>query len=374
MPPIPAQFCIIEVDNLQAWTHFTLEQLKEHARKTVFQKQEFCGSTWVYRGQSDASWQITSSFERAISFDRTLVRNVERTLRGKELSAISRFKAKAWPYVDKPNMSNLEWLMLMRHHGVPTRLVDFTESPIVALFFALEDKPSGDFAIWALNKDAMEDAYSLSQIGRQLPDFEKLNAKYGPSLIEALNDLNSKDPLVVKAQNHFETFALSDATIEMRNEINRKLATSILDTPLYKEPDYPSGVRAIWFYPELPSSRMKAQNGLFLMPLDIESSFMRSLCASLGIAIPESMKDPPHIHLNISGTDNSTCRMANAKLIKFVFKHELIKEAQDLVLLSNCLRENLFPDIEGVAASVKEQVEQSLSGHMVLHGINLGTN
>ena len=62
------------------------------------------------------------------------------------------------------------------------------------------------------------------------------------------------------------------------------------------------------------------------------------------------------------------------KLIKFVFKHELIAEASDLVLLSNCSRENLFPDIEGVAASVKEQVEQSLSGHMVFTGINLGTN
>lgn len=372
MPPTPAQFCIIEVDNLQAWTHFTLEQLKEHARKTVFQKQEFCGSTWVYRGQSDASWQITSTFERAINFDRTLIRNAERNLRGKELSAISRFKAKAWPYVDKPNMSNLEWLMLMRHHGVPTRLVDFTESPIVALFFALAGNPSGDFAIWTLNRDAMEDAYAHSLVGKQLPGWDELCAKYGSGLKGALKDLNSEDPLVIKVQNHLETFSLSDATVEMRNAINRKLATSIFDTPLYKEPDYPSGVGAIWFYPELPSPRMKAQNGLFLMPLDIESSFMRSLFASLGIVMAEPMKDPSHI--KISDTDNSTCRLANVKLIKYVFKHELIKEAQDLVLLSNCLRENLFPDIEGVAASVKEQVEQSLSGHMVFTGINLGTN
>ena len=372
MPPPSAQFCIIDVDNLQAWTLFILEQLKEHTHKIVFQKQEFCGSTWVYRGQSDASWQITSSFERAIDFDCTLIRNAERTLRGKELSAISRFKAKAWPYVDKPNMSNLEWLMLMRHHGVPTRLVDFTENPIVALFFALEDNPSGDFAIWALNKDAMEDVYTQSQIGKQFPEFKQLYAKYGPRFADALNDLNSQDPLVIKVQNHSEKFALSDATVEMRNEINRKLATSIFDTPLYKEPSYPSGVGAIWFYPELPSSRMKAQNGLFIMPFDIEKSFMQSLCASLGIAMPEPITELSH--LNISDTDNSSCQLANVKLIKFVFKHELIQEAQNLVLLSNCSRENLFPDIEGVAAAVKEQIEQSLSGHMVLHGLNLGTN
>ena len=117
---------------------------------------------------------------------------------------------------------------------------------------------------------------------------------------------------------------------------------------------------------------MKAQNGLFIMPFDIEKSFMQSLCASLGIAMPEPITELSH--LNISDTDNSSCQLANVKLIKFVFKHELIQEAQNLVLLSNCSRENLFPDIEGVAAAVKEQIEQSLSGHMVLHGLNLGTN
>lgn len=44
----------------------------------------------------------------------------------------------------------LEWLLLMQHHGLPTRLMDWSESPFTAAFFACLSHDDTDGVIWAL--------------------------------------------------------------------------------------------------------------------------------------------------------------------------------------------------------------------------------
>lgn len=56
-------------------------------------------------------------------------------------------------YVQEQNLSEWELFALMQHHGLPTRLLDWSESSLVALFFALTSEPKSRAyrAVWVLD-------------------------------------------------------------------------------------------------------------------------------------------------------------------------------------------------------------------------------
>lgn len=107
-------------------------------------------SGWCFRGHRDATWELTSTLERVFPRGRWHAGLAERL----ELVAMQKFQTRMPHYVarDVLPQSRLAWLATMQHHGVPTRLLDFTESPLVALFFALPapSRPSA-FSVWAAN-------------------------------------------------------------------------------------------------------------------------------------------------------------------------------------------------------------------------------
>nr|WP_214287803.1 FRG domain-containing protein [Acinetobacter pittii] len=93
-----------------------------------------------YRGQSDKSWDLMPGFYRG---DKGI----------SESTLLKRFKQSASMLLDKDPVNSFSWMFLMQHYGLPTRLLDWSESPLIALYFALEDYekyPNTDAILWCL--------------------------------------------------------------------------------------------------------------------------------------------------------------------------------------------------------------------------------
>ncbi len=107
----------------------------------------------IFRGQSDASWPLSSSLER-------LVRGTawEEDIPNTEFWFLREFKQKARLYLnDLPEKNDfISWLSIMQHHGTPTRLIDFSHSFYVACYFSLINSLT-DSAVWAIDPDLLLD-------------------------------------------------------------------------------------------------------------------------------------------------------------------------------------------------------------------------
>jgi len=127
---------------------------------------------FIFRGQANARWRLESSLERVVG-----KRWSEATARKFEDYSIQQFQSKFHLY-DRENLqpcTKLAWLAVMQHYGVPTRLLDFTESPYVALYFALEAYPATehpDFSVYAIDYTTVMER-SLNEIARMDADFKE---------------------------------------------------------------------------------------------------------------------------------------------------------------------------------------------------------
>jgi hypothetical protein len=103
---------------------------------------------WAFRGQSDATWPIWTKLTRELMNRDVHPAHWER----QELYILRFFQRHSFHFVAK--LAEIDdtprWLALMQHHGAPTRLLDFSWSPYVAAFFALE-AATKDSVVWAVN-------------------------------------------------------------------------------------------------------------------------------------------------------------------------------------------------------------------------------
>lgn len=115
----------------------------ESCTKEWFTKEKTWGP-W-FRGQTNSNWSLRPSIYRYPPRARS-IRMIEDEIR-------QEFIVRAPSLSSERPQNSWEWYFLMQHSGAPTRLLDWTESALIALFFAVRGKIStdkDDAAVWIL--------------------------------------------------------------------------------------------------------------------------------------------------------------------------------------------------------------------------------
>lgn len=251
---------------------------------------------WIFRGHSELSWRIESSLARHLRAHQKNIMKISYDAR--ENDSIKKFQKSAHQFLnhlpDKKDM--LGWLAIMQHFGAPTRLVDFTYSPYVALFFAVTyGTPSIRF-------------------GEKLSDIE-LDKRYKQYEVHALH-------------------------LKSLREYARKILGINYGDPSNSDYRIGDGVNQtnefVGFFEGIRHNpRQIAQQGLFLVPskigLDVEDILIK--CPSLSKTYP------------------------NTAWITFQFPsgRMLYRSMINSLINANLTAESLFPGLEGVARSIYQK-------------------
>lgn len=131
----------------QGWSSEELSSLKQ-VRELLL---ELKSKRWLCRGHSKVYSRLVPSIDRkAGDWGRPRILEAERSS-----IDVLRATAHAFGSAGEENLhhDDVIALMVLRHHGVPTRLLDWSGSPYVAAFFAVRANPEAPGELWAFDHD-----------------------------------------------------------------------------------------------------------------------------------------------------------------------------------------------------------------------------
>lgn len=259
--------------------------------------------SWIFRGQGCSKWGLETSLGRDV-YKNGVYSGHGRALKAYEKKSMWIFGREAYKEQEFRDFEGLNLLSLMQHYGCKTRLLDFSLSPFIALYVAIEqyearkkqlETESGDvspIALWAVDMNALYKGRGM----KSWVDCAQLDFDRGNRILK------------------FES---------CRPE---------------------KGVAVI--FPTICNRRISAQDGLFVMPISLDDSFEENLCETLGLG---------HDYFRVQKLSEISEMKEGlyGGVVKFVIKPEMIDAIKVMLRDANVTARTVYPDLEGLAKYVK---------------------
>jgi len=174
----------------------------------------------VYRGVTHEKYDLRPKVGRInnIRNDEPLIKLEERIIR--------RFQERAIPFLEYKPEDPWEWLTLAQHHGLPTRLLDWTRNPLIAAFFAVKrvineneinEKTSGDSALYIYHSRkqiiSKGDASNINRVYATGPFKVSDTRKYIPAHID--RRIVAQAGVFTVHSDPADTFPFNDADLDI---------------------------------------------------------------------------------------------------------------------------------------------------------------
>ena len=305
---------VVQVKDVYGWLSFIRSMNQRNA--------DGSDKHWVFRGQANADWSLKSSLERMIDYGENdrISDDYEEQIRVKERASVAEFRRELSKESDYRTHKDIDLLALMQHYGSKTRLIDFTKSPLIALYMAV-------------------DSYDrlVSESKQVKTDDDSVSSSPNPGLAVWAINLN-----VMHSDAH-------DKRCDWTNFVTKasQLANLVICGKELK--DRSPGTEVLPVFPQIGNPRLSAQEGLFLMArkllTPLEDSIRRTIVDTDGY--DSALYSPCSLSSALQPDHYDRCYA-----YKFEFGREVIEQIRDM-LNNLCITSKIaYPDLEGLAKSV----------------------